>query len=324
MAGLTTSINMIKRWSGASTNVVQAIQNASKRTGVSFDYLMNKAKQESSFQADAKASSSSATGLFQFIDSTWLQAMKSHGSEFGLGNLSNQITDNGGKLTVADADTKQKILDLRNDPTTASNMVAAMTKDNADFLQSSLGGPVGQNDLYLAHFLGLGGANKFLHARQTDGAQSAASLFPAAAAANKNVFYDQSGRARSLDGVYDFFAQKFDGSGVVTQTASNTNFKAPVSPSSVAFLPTGTIGGAGGLDVSADVAASQGLTLRHWGDHQILEMLTSGLTNYGAQDKENKIGKNIISPYTSLVLAQLRSPGEADKLNKATPGSLLS
>ncbi len=328
MAGLTTSINMMKRWSGASSTVMQAVQNASNRTGVSFDYLMNKAKQESSFKADAKAGTSSATGLFQFIESTWLQAVKSYGDQFGLGHLSDQIsTAKGGKLNVADAAVKQKILELRNDPTTASNMVAAMTKDNADYLQNSLGGPVGQNDLYLAHFLGLGGANKFLHARQTNPNAAAADFFPAAAKANKNVFYEANGGKRSLDDVYNFFAKKFDGGAIsidsvignpVNAVAAND---APVLPPvrSMAFLESG---GHDGLLLSADVAASQGLDMRRWGQREILEMLTSGMDNYGSKDKENKIGNNLISPYTSLVLAQLSSPGETSKFNDGSEDKL--
>jgi len=322
MAGLTSPLTMMKRWAGASEGVVQAIQNASKRTGVSFRYLMDKAKQESSFDADAKASTSSATGLFQFIDSTWLTAVKNYGSQFGLGNLADQISISGGKPVVADAATKQKILDLRNDPATASNMVAAMTKDNADYLQASLGGPVGENDLYLAHFLGLGGANKFLHARQANPNRAAADLFPAAAQANRNVFYESSGRKRSLDDVYNFFAKKFDGANdpAVASRASK-NDTLPSATRSAAFANADSIS-VGGLNLSADVAASQGLTIRRWGERQILENLMSGMQNYGSKDKENKIGKNLISPYTSLVLAQLRMPNEKDKVNGNSQNAL--
>ena len=54
----------------AGAKVASAIQNASNKTGVDFSYLMQQAQIESSFKTDVKACSSSATGLFQFIDST--------------------------------------------------------------------------------------------------------------------------------------------------------------------------------------------------------------------------------------------------------------
>ena len=52
-------------------NVYDAIKNAAAKTGVNFTYLMEKAAVESSFNPDAKAKTSSATGLFQFIEQTW-------------------------------------------------------------------------------------------------------------------------------------------------------------------------------------------------------------------------------------------------------------
>ena len=47
-----------------------AIARASESTGVDFDYLLAQARLESGLNPDAKARSSSATGLYQFIDST--------------------------------------------------------------------------------------------------------------------------------------------------------------------------------------------------------------------------------------------------------------
>src|SRR3546814_13286067 len=61
-----------------------------------------------------------------------------------------------------------------------------------------LGIQPGQTDLYLGHFLGTSGASRFLGARQDNPAQNAAALLPEAAAANRGVFYDADGRARSV------------------------------------------------------------------------------------------------------------------------------
>ena len=47
-------------------STLKGIQVASAQSGVSFQYLVAKAAQESSFKTDAAASTSTATGLFQF------------------------------------------------------------------------------------------------------------------------------------------------------------------------------------------------------------------------------------------------------------------
>src|SRR5437868_1566523 len=64
--------------------VTAAIQLASARTGVQFDYLLNQARIESSLNPEARARTSSATGLFQFIEQTWLGMVKQHGAAHGL------------------------------------------------------------------------------------------------------------------------------------------------------------------------------------------------------------------------------------------------
>ena len=307
MATSLNPVNLLQRWSGASSAVVSAIKGASARTGVSFDYLMNKAKQESSFNPTAKAGSSSATGLFQFIDSTWLGAVRDYGSKFGLGNLSNQISvDSNGRPQVSDAATKKQILDLRKDPAIAANITAAMTQDNADYLQNSLGNKVGETDLYLAHFLGLGGAEKFLKAKQMNAMQPAADVFPAAAAANQNVFYDASGRKKSIDEVYNFFAAKMNPTSAgapVTLVAAgdNKNIHLPsiLKPAGSGFTRPQDIG-----QIETGPASIA--------QRQLLETLLAGINNFGTEDTTNKRSSDgqLLSPYTSYVLAKLQVPGD--------------
>src|SRR5258708_36451694 len=97
--------------------VLTGIKNASKSTGVDFGYRMAQAAQESSFQADARATTASATGLYQFLDSTWLSMMRSHGSKYGFAELASRIQPDGrGGFSVADAAPQQPILDLRQEP----------------------------------------------------------------------------------------------------------------------------------------------------------------------------------------------------------------
>ena len=62
-----------------------AIAHASQRTGVDFSYLLAQARIESGLDPQAEARTSSASGLFQFIDQTWLSTLDRHGAALGLG-----------------------------------------------------------------------------------------------------------------------------------------------------------------------------------------------------------------------------------------------
>jgi hypothetical protein len=187
-----------------TSRVVSHIQAASKDTGVSFSYLMAQAGKESGFASEAGSRASSAAGLFQFTKGTWLQLVKTHGATHGLGDLAQHITrTRAGDFVVADAKTRQQILDLRRDPQLSSLMAGEYARDNKSYLERTLGRPVDSTDLYLAHFLGPGGAGKVLKAKATDPAQSAVELLPQAARKNPTVFYSGDHSPRSVTAVYD-------------------------------------------------------------------------------------------------------------------------
>jgi hypothetical protein len=192
--------------------IQSAIAYASSKTGIDFDYLLGQAKLESGLNAGARASTSSASGLYQFIEQSWLAVVKKHGAEHGLGWAADSIgKGSGGHLTVGDAGTRQAILAMRNDPATASLMAAEYASDNKDALEATTGRAANGTDLYMAHFLGLGGAKKFLTTMAADPSATGASLFPAAARANRNVFYNRDGSARALSDIYNRFAAKLGG-----------------------------------------------------------------------------------------------------------------
>ena len=193
--------------SSSTNRVTSAIQRAAQRTGVDFDYLLGQAKIESGLNASARAGTSSASGLYQFVEQSWLAVVKKHGSEHGLGWAADSIQQSGGRYTVSGG-LRSAVLGLRNNPEAASLMAAEHASDNKDAIESSLGREATGTDLYMAHFLGLGGARTFLSAMQGNPDRSAASLFPAAARANRNVFYDNDGSSRSLSEVYRRFAGK--------------------------------------------------------------------------------------------------------------------
>jgi hypothetical protein len=189
--------------------VQQAIATASRRTGIDFSYLMGQAQIESAMNPTARAQTSSATGLYQFLDQSWLAAINNYGSRYGMDWAANAIQkDSGGQYVVANPALRRQILDLRNHPETASVMAAELASDNRDYLQARTGREAQPVDLYLAHFLGAGGAAKFLSTLAVAPHTSAASLFPAAARTNAAIFYDREGNARSLADIRSSFAQK--------------------------------------------------------------------------------------------------------------------
>ncbi|MGY4394901.1 hypothetical protein ACVWZA_000062 [Sphingomonas sp. UYAg733] len=208
----------------SGTSVQSAIAFASQKTGVDFNYLMGQAQLESGMRADARAGTSSASGLYQFIDQSWLRVMKQHGTEHGLGWAADSIrTTSSGKMTVSDPVMRRAILNLRNDPQTASLMAAEHASDNKDAIEGALGRNATGTDLYMAHFLGLGGARQFLGAMEANPSRSGANMFPAAARANRNVFYASNGQPRSLEQIYSRFAAKLDkGAGIATGAAGSS------------------------------------------------------------------------------------------------------
>ena len=196
----------------ARSGVGAAIRQASATTGVDFNYLLGQARIESGLDPNARAKTSSATGLFQFIEQTWLGTVEKHGARHGLGWAAAAIGRGpGGRYFVADPAARQAILDLRRDPQAASAMAAEFAADNQSYLEGRLGRPVQSVDLYLAHFLGAGGAAKFLAAHDSDPGAPAAAALPAAARANRWVFYDRAGAPRSFAEIRDRFAAKLEG-----------------------------------------------------------------------------------------------------------------
>ena len=118
---------------------------------------------ESAGNPRAKAKTSSASGLFQFINATWDATVAKHRPDLKAGL------------------TRDQVRALRFNPSIAIELGARFTEDNA----KGLGRAYTDGDLYLAHFLGLGMARKFLRA---DPEASAAQLAgPAAVKANPSI-----------------------------------------------------------------------------------------------------------------------------------------
>lgn len=157
---------------GAPEDVRAAIGDAAGKSGVPSSYFFRVGKAESNLNPNPPVNeSSTAGGLFQFTDGTWKDTLDKYGAKYGLG-----------------PDTP------KTDARASALMAGELTKENAQGLKAA-GLPVSEGTLYTAHFAGLGGAKKLLTADQS---ASAASILPDAAASNPKIFYDPSGRARTV------------------------------------------------------------------------------------------------------------------------------
>lgn len=195
------------------SSVRDAIAQAASSTGVDFGYLMAQAKSESGLDPTAQASGSSAAGLFQFLDQSWLGVLKKHGGDYGMGWAADRISFQHGRWRVTDPSMKQAIFALRKDPNASALMAGAFASDNASGLSQALGRQPSATDLYFAHFLGLKSATRFLQAADASPQASAAALFPREASANTHIFYTHGGAPRSLSEVYALMSRKLDGAG---------------------------------------------------------------------------------------------------------------
>jgi hypothetical protein len=195
----------------AAPQITGAIRQAAQSTGISFEYLLTTAKIESNLNPSAQASTSSAKGLYQFIDQTWLGTMKQDGAALGLGRYADAITRApDGHYEVADPAMRAAILRLRTDPQASAMLAGALTRNNATLVSTSIGRKPTNGELYIAHFLGADGAGKLINGAASRPQASAAAMFPHAAAANHNIFYDNRGRGRSVGEVYSKLTNLFD------------------------------------------------------------------------------------------------------------------
>lgn len=187
--------------------VMDAIWKASQATGVDYKYLLAKAQLESGLNPDAKARTSSAAGLFQFIEGTWISSLERYQSQIEGAKL---FQARGSRADRARSASRSERLEWRFDPELAALVAGAYALENAKRLETVLGRRATSTELYMAHFLGTGGAARFLSAWQRDPHRAAAHIFPRPARANRPIFYTSSGRARSLEGVLKHFDAKLE------------------------------------------------------------------------------------------------------------------
>ena len=248
----------------ARLRVAGSIKQAANATGTSFEYLLATAKMESDFNPSAGASTSSAHGLYQFIDQTWLGTVKEAGSQLGYGQYADAITkSSSGNYSVSDPSARRAILKLRDDPTAASAMAAVLTQSNSFKLTGKIGRRPTDGELYMAHFMGVGAAAKLISNAEDNPQASAARMFPNAAAANHSIFYDRNGSARSVSEVYSVLSARYAGAAgsATTRGALALYGDTPANTAVASAKPTPAIDNAAYLSSFPDTRAATPVTV---------------------------------------------------------------
>ena len=194
-------------------------------------YLLATAQRESSLDSHAKSKSSSASGLFQFIDQTWLGLVKRFGVRHGLGVYAGAIRETGkGRFDVSSPDAKAAILALRQNPALSALMAGEAANETRQNLECALGRGVCSGELYAAHFLGPNGARQLIQLNDADPNGRADTAFPQAAQANRSVFYRADGTPKTVGEVYAWAVALPGQDGGKTAPASVTKTKPQVQP----------------------------------------------------------------------------------------------
>jgi peptidoglycan hydrolase-like protein with peptidoglycan-binding domain len=195
-------------------DVLAAIRMGSIRTGVDFSFLMELARVESNFNPLARAPRSSSTGLFQFKDASWLQAIRTFGADYGLEDYASRVKpiddENHESKPIVRDPLQLEVLALRFNPRLSTLIAAEYVKRNQQILSARTGHEPDRTELYLAHYLGPDGAVMFLKALVDAPATIAGDIFPEKAASNPGVFQSGQGQPRTVTEVYRFLDSKFD------------------------------------------------------------------------------------------------------------------
>lgn len=177
--------------SGSIKAAYPTLKAVSGITGVPLDWLLAIAGIESGFRYKVKAGTSSATGWFQFVDGTWDTMYAMCVKKYGL-------PPDPGKTRVA-----------RKDPRINALLGAEYIKQNWEGLKAALKRPISDVDVYMAHFLGLGGAKRFFRA---DPNALAYKVFKDEYSANMPLFFVDSkpSKPRTISGIYELFKDKIE------------------------------------------------------------------------------------------------------------------
>jgi len=194
-------------------SIVERVVQAANKTEMDPALLMAIADKESNFSSTAKAKTSSASGLFQFVEKTWLRAVKSFGHRYGRVEEANAIAEGQDAIASVAPQKRAQILNLRNDPYLSAALAAEMLKKDSAKISGKVGRQLTSGETYLIHFLGPEDTERFMKAMDETPQMSAAALLPKPARANRPIFYEQQGRKmkeRTVAEVHEAFEAMMD------------------------------------------------------------------------------------------------------------------
>ncbi|NNG13418.1 MAG: hypothetical protein HKM88_09235 [Halobacteria archaeon] len=197
------------------SGVLAAIRLGSMHTDMDFSFLMELAAVESSFNPLSRAQTSSAAGLYQFKNDTWLEVVRKYGDKYGIGLYASQVEEvvnskGKNRPVIRDPAVQRHVLELRHNPRIAALLAAEYVKQNMQRLLYSLDREPGRTELYLTHFLGASGAISFLKALHEDPDRIARDVFPSAASRNQSIFRKRDSKPRTLAEIYKIFSRRFN------------------------------------------------------------------------------------------------------------------
>lgn len=145
---------------GYDIAITRALYRAHLKTGVDFRLLVLKAIIESDYGRFNVAANSSARGVFQYIEPTWLVLMHRYGKKAGYGHYADAITYSKKTKMASLSGTARylrgEILALRHNPEAAAIIKAFQILEETDVIRGyKRGKSVTATDHYIAHMLGL-------------------------------------------------------------------------------------------------------------------------------------------------------------------------
>ena len=146
-------------------------------------YLRKLTLAESGGNPNAKNPMGTASGKYQFIESTWKNMTKKYGLNY--------------------------TLDDRFDPKKSEQVTRLFTAENENYLKSKVGRELNDGDRYLAHFLGAGGASNLLSTMQKNpNAPISTVMSPNAINSNRSVTVNKDGSLKTVSDVYNWASKK--------------------------------------------------------------------------------------------------------------------
>jgi hypothetical protein len=172
------------------------ITEFSAQAGVSPGLVAKIMRIESNFNPNTKASSSSARGLGQFIDETWIEMVLRYGKKYG-------ITGSGtnGEITAADAKSQRANIDLQ------IAMTAEFTKHGLALHEKFKSANAYSEDasVYAHHNLGLSEASKLLQALRDNPTQRVEKVLQKSSIRNNPSLYKNG---QTVAQVYEVLVKK--------------------------------------------------------------------------------------------------------------------